>query len=75
MKFLSVLLLLGGYILVYASVARSGRFAAEPWQGLFQDAYVDSAVAEPQTFAQQQGRTAGARGGFVKGMTQMGGGG
>lgn len=39
MKFLSVLLLLGGYLLVYAAVARGGRFAAQPWEGLFHDAY------------------------------------
>lgn len=39
MKFLSTLLLLGGYLLVYAAVAKNGRFAAEPWAGLFQDAY------------------------------------
>ena len=39
MKFLSTLLLLGGYMLIYAAVARNGRFAAEPWEGLFHDAY------------------------------------
>lgn len=40
MKFLSVLLLLGGYLLVYAAIAKNGRFATEPWEGLFHDAYV-----------------------------------
>lgn len=39
MKFLSVLLLLGGYILVYAAIAGGGKFAVQPWQGLFRDAY------------------------------------
>lgn len=43
MKFLSRLLLLGGYILVYAAVANQGRLAAMPWMGVFRDAYgVDS---------------------------------
>lgn len=39
MKFLSTLLWFGGYLLVYAAVANGGRFAAEPWEGLFNDAY------------------------------------
>lgn len=39
MKFLSILLLLAGYLLVYAAVAKNGRFATEPWEGLFHDAY------------------------------------
>lgn len=39
MKFLSTLLLLGGYLLIYAAVAKGGRFAAQPWEGLFHDAY------------------------------------
>ena len=28
-----------GYLLVYASVANSGRFASHPWAGLMEDAY------------------------------------
>jgi hypothetical protein len=33
------LLILGGYVLVYAAVANGGVMATNPWQGLFQDAY------------------------------------
>lgn len=47
MKFLSTLLLLGGYLLVYAAIAKSGRFATEPWEGLFQDAYDVPAAPTP----------------------------
>ena len=39
MRFLGTLLLFGGYVLVYASVANGGKFAAEPWAGVFTDAY------------------------------------
>lgn len=39
MKFLSSILILGGYILVYAAIAKRGRFAQQPWMGLFHDAY------------------------------------
>ncbi len=28
-----------GYVLVYASTAEHGKFAKEPWAGLFGDAY------------------------------------
>lgn len=43
MKFLSRILVLGGYILVYAGIANHGRFATSPWMGVFRDAYgVDS---------------------------------
>lgn len=41
MKFLSGLFLLGGYTLIYAAVAKQGRFASEPWAGLLADAYTD----------------------------------
>ena len=41
MKFFSTLLWFGGYLLVYAAVANGGRFAAEPWEGLFNDAYTE----------------------------------
>lgn len=45
MKFLGTLLILGGYILVYAAVANGGKFYANPWMGVFRDAYgVDSAA-------------------------------
>jgi hypothetical protein len=39
MQFVGVLLVFGGYMLVYAAVARGGRFATEPWAGLYADAY------------------------------------
>lgn len=52
MKFLSILLLLGGYMLVYGSVAKSGRFATEPWEGLFHDAYDNAASGKSQTPSQ-----------------------
>lgn len=43
MKQLGTLLVLGGYILVYAAVANGGRLAGSPWMGVFHDAYgVDS---------------------------------
>lgn len=34
-------LLFLGYSLVYAAVAAGGKFATDPWNGLFSDAYVD----------------------------------
>jgi hypothetical protein len=40
-KALSGVFMLGGYMLVYAAVAKQGRFAAEPWAGLLADAYTD----------------------------------
>lgn len=40
MKFLSALLIFAGYMLVYAATAAQGKFATEPWAGLFADAYV-----------------------------------
>jgi hypothetical protein len=39
MKFFGTLMLFGGYVLVYSAVANSGKFASEPWLGLFTDAY------------------------------------
>ncbi len=35
-----------GYILVYASVANSGRFATQPWAGLHEDAYTGKRSAD-----------------------------
>lgn len=46
MKFFSTLLWFGGYILVYAAVAKGGRFATEPWEGLFNDAYTGERTPE-----------------------------
>lgn len=40
MRLLATLLILGGYTLVYAAVAKSGKFALEPWSGLLSDAYM-----------------------------------
>lgn len=39
MGFLSVALTFTGYVLVYAAVAKQGRFATQPLAGVFQDAY------------------------------------
>jgi len=39
MKSLAILLIFGGYTLVYAATAKQGKFATEPWAGLFADAY------------------------------------
>lgn len=41
MGFLSVTLLFTGYILVYAATANHGRYAQNPWAGVFADAYTD----------------------------------
>ena len=40
MQFVGILLVFGGYMLVYAAVARGGKFATEPWAGLYSDAYI-----------------------------------
>lgn len=39
MKSLAILLIFGGYMLIYAAVANQGKFATEPWAGIFADAY------------------------------------
>lgn len=39
MKALSAILIFGGYMLIYAATANQGKFATEPWAGLFADAY------------------------------------
>lgn len=39
MQFIGILLVFGGYTLVYAATAHGGRFATEPWAGLYADAY------------------------------------
>ena len=50
MKFLSTLLVLGGYVLVYAAVANHGKYATSPWLGVFRDAYgVDAQKATVTT--------------------------
>jgi len=38
-EFLGIILVFGGYMLIYASVAHGGQFATEPWAGLYADAY------------------------------------
>ena len=40
-RFVPVVLLFLGYLLVYAAAAHSGRFATAPWRGVFEDAYDD----------------------------------
>lgn len=43
MRFLSLLLALLGYMLVYAGIANGGQFWNNPWKGLVQDAYTGDA--------------------------------
>lgn len=39
MKSLSALLIFIGYTLIYAAIANQGKFATDPWAGLYADAY------------------------------------
>jgi hypothetical protein len=39
MKSLAMLLIFAGYTFVYAATAKQGKFATEPWAGIFADAY------------------------------------
>lgn len=39
MRLVSTLLVFAGYTLIYAAVAAGGKFATEPWAGLYADAY------------------------------------
>jgi len=56
MKFLSTILVLGGYILIYAAVANKGKFAKQPWIGVFRDAYgVDTSTGTGATTAPSAG--------------------
>jgi len=41
MGFLSAAALFFGYMLMYAATANGGRYAANPWRGLFNDAYLE----------------------------------
>lgn len=47
MKFIGILFVFFGYVLVYASAAAGGKFATEPWAGLFADAYTDANTTSP----------------------------
>jgi hypothetical protein len=38
-KALAIILIFGGYTLIYAATANRGRFATDPWTSLFADAY------------------------------------
>jgi hypothetical protein len=42
MAFLGTLLIFAGYTLVYGAVAKGGRFATDPWAGLYLDAYTST---------------------------------
>ena len=48
MRFVGTLLLLAGYTLLYGSVANGGKFATNPWAGLFTDAYPKPQQQQPQ---------------------------
>jgi hypothetical protein len=41
MKFLGILLIFGGYMLVYSAVAAGGKLATDPWASLYVDAYTE----------------------------------
>ena len=47
MRFLSTLLVMGGYVLVYAAIANHGKFATDPWLGVLADAYQDQPTTAP----------------------------
>jgi hypothetical protein len=46
MRFLGTLLIFAGYTLVYGAVAKGGRFATDPWAGLYADAYTTPSVGQ-----------------------------
>jgi|SRR5215472_5452393 len=78
-RFVNTLLLFGGYLLVYASVANHGKFATEPWNGIFTDAYpmtvgqgVAGAQQAPQPSQPGQGGSAQQRRGRSRGRTTPG---
>ena len=48
MRILSLIFVFGGYTLVYASVARGGLLAEDPWMCLFIDAYTGEGTGEGQ---------------------------
>lgn len=52
MKFLGILFVFFGYVLVYAAVAAGGKFATEPWAALFADAYTGAGGMTNQQWAQ-----------------------
>jgi hypothetical protein len=39
MQIVGLLLMFGGYVLVYAGMANHGEFVSNPWAGIFSDAY------------------------------------
>lgn len=45
MKFLGTLFVFAGYVFLYASTAAGGKFATEPWAGLFADAYTGAQIS------------------------------
>lgn len=47
MRFLANACLFIGYLLLYAATANHGRFALEPWQGVYTDAYTGEGQAGP----------------------------
>jgi len=58
MGFIGTLLIFAGYTLVYGAVAKGGRFATDPWAGLYADAYttpVGAAISSTLPADQTQG--------------------
>lgn len=51
MKVLPIVLAFSGYVLIYAAVAAGGKFATEPWAGLFADAYTEQQSSTISTTA------------------------
>ena len=47
MSFVSSALMFIGYLLVYAAVADSGKYATQPWKGVLGDAYTDTGPQTP----------------------------
>jgi hypothetical protein len=52
-QFLGIILLFGGYMLVYSAVAHGGTFATEPWASLYSDAYIGTLTPGEWKLAQQ----------------------
>lgn len=63
MQFIGILLLFGGYTLVYAATAHGGVFATEPWAALYADAYINA--GDPYDIAALQAKMKAAGSGGI----------
>lgn len=78
MRILSIGLIFSGYTLIYASTARGGKFATDPWLGLFMDAYDTpdpGAPSDVRAGASAATRAASSAIGDIQGSALGGGGG